>query len=130
MGRDVMRTFLLLVCLGLCSCAGGTSTLKEGFAFKMSSAAASQAVYGALVSGVSAEYVTSNSGLEASGYMRQLVDTQTFNVSAIPVPALGAYGFSVSHHGTLLIGPMRARQIYDDLVRRAAVSGERIAIPK
>ena len=130
MGKDAMRTILLVVCFGLCSCAGGTSTLKEGFAFKMSSSAASQAVYGAVVAGVSAEYVTSNSGLEASGYIRQLVDTHTFNVSAIPVPAQGAYGFSVSHHGTIFIGPMRAHQIYDDLVRRAAASGVRVSVPK
>ncbi len=125
-----MRRILLLVCVGLCSCAGGTTILKDGFAFKTNSAAASQAVCGALVAGVSAEYVTSNSGLEASGYIRQLIDTHTFNVSAIPVPAQGAYGFSVSHHGTIFIGPMRAHQIYDDLVRRAAASGVRVSVPK
>lgn len=110
-------------------CASGThSTIKEGFAFRMSREAARDVVQGAMSAHVLSRRIESSSDLSSSGYMRVLLDTHDFNASAIPLPRLDAYGFEVSHSGTIPIqGTTKARRIYESLIERASAAGERVS---
>jgi hypothetical protein len=68
------------------------------------------------------------SELVASGYDRSLIDTQTYTLSAIPVPALNAYGLEVKHEGTMFNGPTKSERIYEYMKRRADFLGQRVPI--
>jgi len=116
---------LALACVG---CAGTYSTIDEGFAYKMPQTNAEQVVQGAIKSHIVNDRILENKGLIASGYARSIIDTQTYTVSAIPVPNLNAFGFEVNHHGTMANGPAKARQIYRSVINRAEASGEKTSI--
>lgn len=122
-----MRNYaLLLLPLLFPACSGINSTVKEGYAFKMSRAAAKDVVHGSLAPFVDGDRITFPSELTASGYDRVWTDTQTYVVSAIPAPKQDAFGFEISHYGTMFDGPSKAKRIYRSVVERAALSGERV----
>lgn len=113
----------------LSGCAGSRSTIKQGYAFKMSEASASRVVRGATSAHILGRRITFPTELTASGYIRHMLDTHKFNVSAIPVPAKDAFGFEVRHSGTILVGPMKADAIFQSLVERAGLEGPRVSVP-
>ena len=116
----------LILILGACS--GTNSTLKEGYAYKISKADAGSLVDSTLRAHVASDRMLPKSDLVASGYDRAAIDTHTYTASAIPVPAHGAYGLEVSHNGTILGGPYKAKKIFEDLNRRAALLGPRVSV--
>lgn len=119
---------VVLVSALLTGCAGSNSTLKNGFAYRMNRETAAATVQGALAANVPNDRIKSTTDLTASGSIRYMLDKHTFYASAIPLPAQQAYGFEVSHSGTLFNGPATAHRIYRSLLERADRSGQRIAV--
>jgi hypothetical protein len=117
----------LAVCL-LASCAGNHSTIKKGFAYRMDEFTASSVAQGALRANVDSDRMHSGYGLVATGYDRSLWETETYTISAIPVPRLAAYGFEVTYHGTLTNAPAKSRRINHAVVQRADLAGQRVSI--
>ena len=111
-----------VACLALllAGCSGKHSTLEEGLAYRMSPYEAVRVAEDTIAAHVPAGYTLPTEGLTASGYKRVLIDTHTFSISAMPAQPAGAYGFEVSHHGTLFQGPGKADAIYTDVKQRAA----------
>lgn len=130
MTPPVRLVLAFLLPLALVACSGTNSTLREGFAYRMSREDAKAVVHGAIAANVSPDRINPAGELVASGYDRSMLDTQTFNASAVHIPAKDAYGFEVSHYGTMLNGPARASQIYRSLLQRADATGQRISVRK
>ncbi len=118
----------LTMALGVAACSGGHSTLSEGFAYRISKDQASTLVDSTLRGHVASDRMLPGSDLVASGYDRSLTDTQTYTLSAIPVPASNAYGLEVRHEGTMFNGPTKAERIYEDVKRRADFLGPRVPV--
>ena len=112
----------------LSSCSGTHSTIREGFAFRVSEEGASALVDSIIRSNVASDMLLPGSKLVACGYDRFMLDTQTYTATAIPVPRQSAYGFELSYRGTRGNGPGRAKRMYADLLRRAELMGQRITI--
>jgi hypothetical protein len=94
----------------------------------MSRESASAIVQGAVASNVPNERIKSAGDLTSSGSIRILADKHTFQASAVPLPDKGAFGFEVSHFGTMPFrGPSYAQRIYDSIIQRADASGQRIS---
>ena len=127
-----MNTLRLITLLTLAACftacSGSHSTLSEGFAYRISESQATTLVDSTLRGHVVSDRMSPGSDLVASGYDRFLTDTQTYTISAIPVPALSAYGIEVKHEGTMFNGPTKAGRIYEDLKRRADLLGTRVRL--
>jgi len=110
------------------SCSGIRSTIKEGYAYRMDDFSATTIVQSVLRAHIDNDRMQSGYGPVASGYDRSLTDTQTYTVSAIPVPRLNAYGFEVTHRGTMFNGPAKAGRIYRAVVERADLAGTRVPL--
>lgn len=127
-----MKHLRLVTSLGLAllmaACSGGHSTLSEGFAYRISKSDATSLVDSTLRGHIASDRMLPGSDLVASGYDRSLTDTQTYTLSAIPVPASNAFGLEVKHEGTMFNGPTKAERIYNDLKRRADLLGPRVSI--
>lgn len=123
-----MKALLLVACVFLAGCAGSNSTIKDGFAFRMSRDTAKEIVRSSLAANVPNDRIASASELDASGSVRHLADKHVFYVSAIPLPTYGAFGFEVRHTGTLFSGPSIASRIYSAALLRAGAAGQRISI--
>jgi hypothetical protein len=118
----------LVIALVLASCSGSHSTISQGYAFQMSKDQASNLVDSVIRANVAQDRMLQGSELVASGYDRSLTDTQTYTLSAIPVPSRKAYGFEVTHEGTMFNGPTKAKRIFDSAVQRASVIGPRVSV--
>jgi hypothetical protein len=118
----------ITVAVLLSACAGSNSTIRDGYAYRMSRDSAKDVVQGALAANVPNDRIDTASDLTASGSIRHLADKHTFYVSAIPLPAKDAFGFEVSHSGTLFTGPSTASKIYRSLLQRADAAGPRVSV--
>ena len=128
MNSNFLSSIAAVAALLSVGCAGTHSTIKEGFAFRMKREAARDVVQGAMAAHVLGGRIESASDLSASGYMRILLDTHDFHASAIPLPRADAYGFELSHSGTIPIqGSAKARRIYAAMIERASAAGERVS---
>ncbi|HYF36669.1 MAG TPA: hypothetical protein VD994_15340 [Prosthecobacter sp.] len=123
-----MKWLLPILSLLLVSCAGTHSTIKQGYAYQMSEDQAGVLVDSIVRSNIVNDRMLPGSKLVASGYDRSLTDTQTYTVTAIPVPRKQAFGFELKHEGTLFNGPTKAKQMFTDLNQRAALVGARVSI--
>ena len=122
------QILLLITTLMLVSCAGHLSTLKEGYAYQISKPEAEDIVTSVMhvhTSRVSVRKLSSG-GIEADGYDRSIIDTQFYNLAAIPSSKPNAFGFEVKHKGTMFNGPRTAKRIYDDAKYRASLKGSRV----
>jgi len=125
-----MKIALLFVALALAGCAGSKSTIKEGFGYRMSEAAAQKVVNGAIASHLERDRISPPGDLSASGYVRFALDTHTFSASAIPTRKDSVYGFTVSNRGTMPItASVISGEIYNSVVERANAVGERVSLP-
>lgn len=123
-----MRLLPLFLSALLVSCSGTHSTLKEGYAYKMTEDQASVLVDTVIRSNIVNDRMLPGSKLVASGYDRSLTDTQTYTATAIPVPAQQAYAFELSHEGTMFNGPTKAKKIFATINQRAALVGPKVMI--
>lgn len=125
-----MLKHILPVVLAMCvaSCSGSHSTISEGFAFQMSKPQASNLVDSVIRANVASDRLLPGSELVASGYDRSITDTQTYTLTAVPVPAKSAYGFEVTHEGTMFNGPTKAKRIYEAAIRQATAAGPRVLV--
>ena len=126
-----MRAISLLalaLCVVLSSCSGTHSTIAEGFAYRMNEAQAVEIVRSVIRANIVSDRIHPMVGLTASGYDRSLVDTQTYTVTAIPAPRLSAFGFEVSHQGTMHNGPSKAKRMYESVKQRASLVGEKVSV--
>lgn len=118
----------MILTISLAACSGGHSTLSEGFAYRISKEQASTLVDSTLRGHIASDRMLPGSDLVASGYDRSLIDTQTYTLSAIPVPTSSAYGLEVKHEGTMFNGPTKAERIYEDLKKSADFLGPRVPV--
>ena len=118
--------FVLISLLFLVGCSGTHSTLREGFVYRFTQDEAHTLLDSTLRAHVATDRMLPGSQLVVSGYDRSLMDTQTYTLSAIPVPKLNAFGLEVAHEGTMFNGPTKASRIYEDLKRRADLLGPRV----
>jgi len=123
-----MKYLLLALPLIIASCAGSHSTIQDGYAFKMSKSQAAHLVKSTMEANIVADRMLPTSELVASGYDRSLMDTQTYTLTAVPVPAKGAYGLELNHNGTMFNGPAKAKTIFKSAVERASVTGTKVSI--
>jgi len=127
-----MFKFLIPVIFGfLASCvgiSGNRSTLQEGYAFKITQNQASSLVETTLRAHVASDMMQHSGDLVASGYTRIGPDTHTYTITAVPVPRFNAYGLEVRHHGTRFSGPAVAKNIFEDVIRRALYLGPKVWI--
>ena len=123
-----MKWLLPILSLLLVSCAGTHSTIKDGYAYQMSEDQAGVLVDSIVRSNIVNDRMLPGSKLVASGYDRSMTDTQTYTVTAIPVPRQSAYGFELKHEGTLFNGPTKAKRMFSDLNQRATLAGTRVSI--
>lgn len=123
--------FILSFTLFLVSCSTKSSTIKEGFAYRMTQEQAIQVVKSAMASNISADRINPSSDpLTTSGYIRFAIDTHTFAASAIPVGA-DLFGFLVKGWGTMLAsGTIKQKAIYRDLVQRADLISGRVSLDR
>lgn len=128
--RNPMKQLLLVSLLPFLSiaCSGIHSTIKDGYAYQISEDQASVLVDSIIRSNIVNDRMLPGSKLVASGYDRSLTDTQTYTATAIAVPVKNAYGFELSHEGTMFNGPTKAASMFKTLNERAALSGPRVSI--
>ncbi len=119
---------LALLGLLLCSCSGTHSTIRDGYAYRMTEDQAAVLVDSVIRSNVANDRMLPGSKLVASGYDRKLTDTQTYTATAIPVPRQSAFGFELRHEGTMFNGPTKAKRIFTTLNERAALVGSRVSL--
>jgi len=110
------------------SCSGGFSTIKDGYAYRMTADQAHNVIDSAIRSNLAGDRILPGSPLVASGYDRSLTDTQTYTATAIPVPRRDAFGFELRHEGTMFNGPSKAAKIFKILNERASLSGTKVAV--
>ena len=91
---------------------------------------ASTVVDSVIRANVATDRLLPGSKLVASGYDRSLTDTQTYTASAIPVPLANAFGFEVTHRGTMFNGPSKAKRIFASINDRAALLGPRVSVAR
>lgn len=108
------------------SCSGSLSTVQEGFAFRITEQQASGLVDSVIRGHVAGDRMLPGSRLVATGYDRSLTDTQTYTLSAIPVPSKQAFALEVTHEGTMFNGPTKAKRIFDSAIERASLLGPRV----
>lgn len=123
-----MKYLLLALPLVIASCAGSHSTIRDGYAFKMTKSQAANLVKSTMEANIVSDRMLPTSELVASGYDRSLIDTQTYTLTAVPVPAKGAYGLELNHNGTMFNGPVKANAIFQSAVERASVTGTKVSI--
>jgi hypothetical protein len=105
------------------SCAGTNSTIKQGYAYRMTEDQAAVLVDSVIRSNIASDRMLPRSKLVASGYDRFVLDTHTYTATAIAAPRQSAYGFEVRHTGTMFDGPIKAKRIYKTLNERAELIG-------
>jgi len=120
--------WFLSLALALSSCSGLHSTIKDGYAYQMSETQAAHLVDSIIRSNIVSDRMLPGGKLVASGYDRVLTDTQTYTATAIPVPRQQAFGFELSHEGTMFKGPSKAKKMFRTLNERAALVGRRTTI--
>lgn len=119
---------LAFVSLMLCSCSGTHSTVRDGYAYRMTEDQAAVLVDSVIRSNIANDRMLPGSKLVASGYDRKLTDTQTYTATALAVPRLSAFGFELRHEGTMFNGPTKAKRIFTTLNERAALVGPRVSL--
>lgn len=119
---------MFLAVLALSSCSGLHSTIKGGYAYQMSEDQAASLVDSVVRSNIVGDRILPGGRLVASGYDRVWTDTQTYTATAIPVPRQQAFGFELSHEGTMFKGPSKAKNMFRTLNERAALVGKRVTI--
>ena len=125
-----MKRFLPLITLIslFASCAGTHSTIKEGYAYRVSEDQAAVLVDSVIRSNIANDRMLPGSKLVASGYDRSIIDTQTYTATALAIPRLEAYGFELRHQGTMFNGPTKAKRIFQSLNERAALVGSKVSL--
>mgnify|MGYP007101649568 CR=1 FL=1 len=129
--RKIILTIMpMIAATSLVSCGGSTSSIEQGYAYKISQPQAEKILSDIMHTHASRVSVkTSPDGsIEAKGHDRSVIDTQFYTLSAIPVTEHDAYGFKISHGGTLFQGPMTAKRIYDHAQYEASKLSTRIPI--
>jgi hypothetical protein len=122
------RLAALVLCFFFVGCSGSRSTVAQGFAYRMKREAAAGIVRDAVAASLPSEKITATSDLTVSGSIRMSIDKHTFNASAVPASA-GAWGFEVSHFGTLPVkGAKYSRKIYESILQRADALGQRVSV--
>ena len=124
-----MRLILLLALSVLfVSCSGTHSTIKNGYAYQLSEDQASVLVNDIIRSNIVNDRLLPGSKLVASGYDRSMADTHTYTATAISVPRQQAYGFEITHDGTMFKGPTKAKRMFNTLIQRASLVGTKVSI--
>ena len=122
------RVPLVLLSCFLAACSGVHSTVKDGYAYRMTESQARGVIDSAIRSNIVSDRMLPGGALTASGYDRSLTDTQTYTATAIPVTAVLGFGFELHHEGTMFNGPSKARRIFDQINQRASLVGNRVSI--